>query len=64
MVGGITFFSAVTANIAAFLVRTDAKENAASDHAAKTQNEDLVRESASLRTEVARLRNDLSQQHR
>lgn len=49
----------------AFLVYTDAKgKTAATDNAAKAQAQDLVREIASLRTEVAQLRRDLGQQRR
>ena len=56
MVGGITFFSAITANVAAFLVKTDSAGEKSKESEQTVMLERLTREIEGLRQEVASLK--------
>lgn len=56
MVGGITFFSAITANVAAFLVKTDSAGEKSKESEQTVMLERLTREIEGLRREVASLK--------
>ena len=56
MVGGITFFSAITANIAAFIVKSDNASEKAKDDGQEETVQRLTKEIEGLKREVGRLK--------